>query len=878
MTDNRAGDSLLYQYLDEYRLESLLGQGGMARVYRAVDERLQRTVAIKVIDAPYRADPDFAARFEREARAIAQLKHPHIVGVYRYGEAEGLLYLAMEYIEGDNLAERLAGYRREQGVMPLAEVERIIGPICHALDYAHSRGVIHRDVTPSNIMLGRDARPVLTDFGLALLGNQTRGEIFGTPRYIAPEQVVSSANAVPQSDLYSLGVVLYEALTGQPPFDAPHPHDLAMLHLSEPPPPPRQLNPALSPQLEAVILTALAKAPEERFASGAALAEALAQAIHAGEAAPPTATPAADDTPTERLPATPPKASVKEGQVVTTRYLLKNIRALVVELTMSLTEAELRQMAVDLPDFAPVHQQLAQSSGKLEIIDRLLEYAEQSMQLAELLALAKELNPALYEKHQPYYESVTLGRRNLVGQSLGQFHLVERLGQGGMADVYKAYQPSLARYVAIKVIHSHLAGDGEFLERFEREAIAVAGLHHPNIVQVFDFVREDDLHYMVMEYIDGPTLEAELQAHRDNEQLYPLADAVSMFQSLASAIDYAHHQNVIHRDLKPANIMFTPARRVVLADFGIARLMSVPSFTTKNAVLGTPAYMSPEQAQAEPVDKRSDIYSLGVILYELVTGRVPYDSDNPVAILLQLVSESCPAPTSINPHLPLAVEQVVQTAMRADPDARFQSAGEMAQALQQAFAAVDKQRALAPREQNLQPAVPETPEIELKSPPENVAVGGPRRDVEPAAARLPAANSGQVALGGQNVIQIGSISGGQISLTLGGGQSPPDPPAPRLEALRAEVRRHVAEMQTQAESALPPEQRPPALERLAELGDALTAAPPDLDTAAYVKGWLQKKAPALGPALTGLLAQPAVGQLMAAAGEAVAAEFRRRLA
>ena len=164
----------------------------------------------------------------------------------------------------------------------------------------------------------------------------------------------------------------------------------------------------------------------------------------------------------------------KKGQVITTRYILKNIRALITELTEALTEEELRQLYFDLPEFKPVHHQLARSNGKAEIIDRLLEYAEQTLQLDDMLALAKEHNRALYEKHQPYYELVTAARRDLLGRNLGKYHLVERLGQGGMADVYKAYQPGLARYVALKVIHSHLADDEEFIERFESEAMAVA--------------------------------------------------------------------------------------------------------------------------------------------------------------------------------------------------------------------------------------------------------------------------------------------------------------------------------------------------------------------------------------------------------------------
>ncbi|HXV44853.1 MAG TPA: protein kinase [Anaerolineae bacterium] len=682
MTDQAMTDNLLSQQLDEYRLEALLGQGGMARVYRGFDVRLKRRAAIKVIDTPFRADPAYIARFEREAQAIAQLKHPHVVGVYRYGQANELLYIAMEYIEGADLETILAAHQEDQQAMSPAEVSQIIRPICLALDYVHSQGVIHRDIKPSNIMLNPQGQPILTDFGLVLLDYQTRGEIFGTPHYIAPEQVISSAGAVPQSDLYSVGVMLYEIFTGKLPFEATHPYDIAMLHLTEPPPPPRQLKPDLSLELEAVLLKALAKETDGRYPNGAALADALDQALqvktseglklseilskpktplaHAVVKVEPRPKAAADVSPALGEPQPQP---VKKGQVITTRYILKNIRALLTELTTALTEEELRQLYFGLPEFKPVHHQLARSNGKAEIIDRLLEYAEQTLQLDDLLALARENNRALYAKHQPYYEFITVARRDLIGRNLGRYHLVERLGQGGMADVYKAYQSGLSRYVAVKVIHSHLAEDEEFIERFESEAMAVASLHHSNIVQVFDFAREDDLYYMVMEFVEGVTLEAELKTHKEQQALLPLAETATIFQALAGAIDYAHSREVVHRDLKPGNIMFTPRRRVVLTDFGIARIMSMPSYTSKNAVIGTPAYMSPEQAQGETVDKRSDIYSLGVILYEMSTGQVPFEGDHPIAIVLKLVNESWPLPTTLNPNLPQPVEQVILKAM-----------------------------------------------------------------------------------------------------------------------------------------------------------------------------------------------------------------------
>ncbi len=279
MTD----DVLIGQQFDEYRLESLLGHGGMARVYRAVDVRLKRYVAIKVIDTPFQDESDYAARFEREAQSIAQLNHPNIVTLYRYGKANDLLYMAMEYVEGSDLYTVLSNYRADEEFIEVEDARRIVREICLALDYAHGQGVIHRDIKPSNIMLDKTGRAILTDFGLALLTEVgTLGEIFGSPRYIAPEQAISSAGAVPQSDLYAVGVILYRMFTGEVPFNAPEPLDIAMLHMSEPPRPPRELRSDISPELEAVILKALAKKPEERYPTGVELVDALDAVLQKG--------------------------------------------------------------------------------------------------------------------------------------------------------------------------------------------------------------------------------------------------------------------------------------------------------------------------------------------------------------------------------------------------------------------------------------------------------------------------------------------------------------------------------------------------------------------------------------------------------------------
>lgn len=292
-------DSLVGQQLDEYRLDSLLGKGGMARVYRGLDVSLKRWVAIKVIDHSFREDADYILRFKREAQAIAQLEHPHIVRLYRYGEAQGVLYMAMQYIEGADFASVLESYSQSHTTLEPLEACRIVSEVCAALDYAHGKGIIHRDVKPSNVMLDKEGHVFLADFGLALLTEiGTRGEIFGSPHYVAPEQAISSANVVPQSDLYAVGVILYEIFTGVVPFDSATPLDIAMQHMSEPPPPPRSLRPDIPEALEALILKAMAKTPADRYQSGAELSAALKQVLQSvyGEGA------ACDSVPAVSIP------------------------------------------------------------------------------------------------------------------------------------------------------------------------------------------------------------------------------------------------------------------------------------------------------------------------------------------------------------------------------------------------------------------------------------------------------------------------------------------------------------------------------------------------------------------------------------------------
>jgi len=264
----------------------------------------------------------------------------------------------------------------------------------------------------------------------------------------------------------------------------------------------------------------------------------------------------------------------------------------------------------------------------------------------------------------------------LVGQTLGQYRLVERIGRGGMATVYKAYQPSLDRYVAVKVLPTYLAHDPDFAARFRREARAIARLNHPHILPVHDFGQEGELSYIVMRYVEGGTLKKQLG------QPLALNRTIDILAQIGDALDYAHQQGVIHRDVKPANVLLDQGRWAFLSDFGLAKMVAASVQLTKTGVgLGTPAYMSPEQAQGKPVGAPSDIYSLGIMLFEMLTGRVPFDADTPLAVLIKHLTAPLPLPREVNPDIPEPVERVILKAVAKDPEDRYQWVSEMVEAL-----------------------------------------------------------------------------------------------------------------------------------------------------------------------------------------------------
>ncbi|MBV9256657.1 MAG: protein kinase [Ktedonobacteraceae bacterium] len=271
----------------------------------------------------------------------------------------------------------------------------------------------------------------------------------------------------------------------------------------------------------------------------------------------------------------------------------------------------------------------------------------------------------------------------LVGKELGQFRIVERIGSGGMATVFKAYQRTLDRYVAIKVLPSYHAQDPVFVKRFIQEARSVAKLAHPNIVQIHDFGEQENITYIVMEYVDGGTLKDRLK-----KALAP-AEAVDFVLQAAEGLDCAHRNGIVHRDVKPANMLLRKDGHLLLSDFGIAKLLETTTNLTRVGTgIGTPQYMSPEQGTGQPVDRRSDIYSLGIVLFHCLTGNVPYTADSPLTITVKHLHDPFPVEKmTIDNNVPEPIVRVVLKMTEKQAQNRYQSADVLVDALTGALVA-----------------------------------------------------------------------------------------------------------------------------------------------------------------------------------------------
>ncbi len=289
------------------------------------------------------------------------------------------------------------------------------------------------------------------------------------------------------------------------------------------------------------------------------------------------------------------------------------------------------------------------------------------------------------ENNNVFHTSDT-GVLKLIGKDLGDYHIIRLIARGGMGVVYEAEQISLNRKVALKLLPNDLVNEFISPERFQHEAQAVANLQHPNIVQVYQFSEWQGTYFFAMEFIEGKTLEELLRIKRnalDEEDKMPLVWSVDIIIQVLKALDYAHNKGVIHRDIKPANIMLDVSGRVFITDFGLAKRIDIEKMESEQITAGTPEYMSPEQANGEQLDGRSDIYSTGLVMYEMLTGDTPYQGSSPVSIIAnRIVKESVRRPSEFNPDIPSEIERIILRSVTTQKTQRYQSAQEMSAALE----------------------------------------------------------------------------------------------------------------------------------------------------------------------------------------------------
>ncbi len=277
-----------------------------------------------------------------------------------------------------------------------------------------------------------------------------------------------------------------------------------------------------------------------------------------------------------------------------------------------------------------------------------------------------------------------MSSQSWVGKTIGGRYQIEALlGQGGMSAVYRALDPNLRRTVAIKLIHPHLSADPNFIGRFKEEAAAVARLRHPNIVQVHDFDLDGETYYMVMEFLIGETLQTRLKRLNSTGRHLSFTDAIRICLQICDAAGYAHDHELIHRDIKPANIMLDVNGQAILMDFGIVKIIGGEYHTSTGATIGTAMYMSPEQIRGERINDCSDIYSLGVTLYEMISGRPPYQADSAVTLMMMVLNDPLPSLRDIREDIPEELLAIVNRALAKDKSIRYQSMAEMAVDLKQ---------------------------------------------------------------------------------------------------------------------------------------------------------------------------------------------------
>lgn len=596
-------------------------------------------------------------------KKISRLDHPNLIKVYSYGMIKDYYYIETEQFDGQLLEKELLN----QEFLTLEDSLNICLEILNGLELIHQNQIIHSHINPSVIHLEKNGGIKIADYGFRhlslpfeFLKNTKRNmkkTYYYSPEYLRGEKLDIS------SDLYSLGILLYKMTTGQVPFKGETIEQISNSHLTEQPLSPSTIQPSLPEELDEIIAQSLAKNPSKRFSSASEMKEAILSLKKSINQTTTLSISLASEIPTNPFAL---GESMLNDLFSTDRLRSISIKKLLDEEDEIFTNPEMTRPEIRKPETTKPEM------TKPEII---------KSETAKPRIAKSEITKPEIRKPETTKTQIAKPEKmhNLEKQVLnGRYKLLEFTCMNGVVIVYKGFDTSLDRYVTIKLIDESIEENKDWVRRFIREAKTKAKIYHPHVVQIHDIGQDGKFHYMVIEHVNGPSLAQLIE----EKGIFSIEEASQICIQMLEALEQIHQLGIVHRDIKPASILFNGFNSYKLTDFTIAWINSDDPPTQLESEIDSVPYCSPERALGERVSYQSDIYSLGIILYQLVTGQVPFSGDHIHSILLKHIKDPVPSPKRFNPNIPDELEKIILKALEKKTNNRYQSASEMRVALE----------------------------------------------------------------------------------------------------------------------------------------------------------------------------------------------------